>query len=198
MKKSVATRLDILQKAFGLIYRNGYQATSVDHIIAETQVTKGAFYYHFRNKDEMGLAVIEEVMMPSMEEALVKPLADAADPARAIYHMMEQLLLHHPLLQAQYGCPAGNLTQEMSPLNDTFSKALQRLTHMWDEAVSQCIARGKKAGLIGKEVKGRQVASFVMSGYWGVRILGRMGDSATHYKTFLRALKAYLASLEEK
>lgn len=43
MKKSQATRIDILKKAFQLIYPKGYQATSIDDILATTKVTKGAF-----------------------------------------------------------------------------------------------------------------------------------------------------------
>ena len=52
--KAAATRLNILQKAFGLVYQNGYRTTSVDDIIATTQVTKGAFFYHFKHKDGNG------------------------------------------------------------------------------------------------------------------------------------------------
>jgi AcrR family transcriptional regulator len=58
MKKSAATRLMILEKAFELIYAKGYQTTSIDDIIATTKVTKGAFYYHFKTKDEMGLLLL--------------------------------------------------------------------------------------------------------------------------------------------
>ncbi|GAA6766408.1 hypothetical protein AAFH68_23500 [Flavobacterium sp. CGRL1] len=50
MSKAVNTRLTILHKAFELIYTKGYQTTSVDEIIATTQVTKGAFYYHLKIK----------------------------------------------------------------------------------------------------------------------------------------------------
>ncbi|WP_312076739.1 TetR/AcrR family transcriptional regulator [Chryseobacterium sp.] len=71
MKKSEATRLNILQKAFELIYVKGYQTASVDEIIATTQVTKGAFYYHFKTKDEMGLAIINELMIPTSKILLL-------------------------------------------------------------------------------------------------------------------------------
>ena len=43
MSKAAATRLTILQKAFELVYANGYQATSIDDILIKTAVTKGAF-----------------------------------------------------------------------------------------------------------------------------------------------------------
>jgi TetR/AcrR family transcriptional regulator, transcriptional repressor for nem operon len=65
MSKATATRLNLLQKAFELIYTKGYQTTSIDDILATTQVTKGAFYYHFKTKDDMGLAIIHEILKPS-------------------------------------------------------------------------------------------------------------------------------------
>ncbi|MCD8540676.1 MAG: TetR/AcrR family transcriptional regulator [Leadbetterella sp.] len=55
MKKAEVTRLTILQKAFELIYVKGYQASSVDDILATTQVTKGAFYYHSKIKMKWAL-----------------------------------------------------------------------------------------------------------------------------------------------
>jgi TetR/AcrR family transcriptional repressor of nem operon len=71
MKKAESTRLNILQKAFELIYVNGYQTTSVDDIIATTKVTKGAFYYHFKTKDEMGIAIINEILKPTLSAGFI-------------------------------------------------------------------------------------------------------------------------------
>ncbi len=52
----------ILEKAFGLIYSKGYQTTSIDRSLPPPKVTKRSFLYHFKNKDEMGLAIINELM----------------------------------------------------------------------------------------------------------------------------------------
>jgi TetR/AcrR family transcriptional repressor of nem operon len=89
MSKAANTRTMILTKAFELIYKQGYQATSIDNILATTQVTKGAFFYHFKNKDEMGLAMINEIIYPGMYATLVKPLLDSKDPVNEIHEMME-------------------------------------------------------------------------------------------------------------
>jgi len=195
MGKAADTRMSILQKAFELIYINGYQITSIDDIIAQTKVTKGAFYYHFKNKDEMGLAVIAEVMMPVMKETLVQPLESSADPVRDIYAMMRYLLLEHPLMNARYGCPAGNLIQEMSPLNAAFSEALALITRSWQDAVQKSIRNGKKAGNVGAAANGLQVAAFVIAGYWGVRTLGKLSGDSSCYYTYLKELKRYLEAL---
>ncbi len=39
-----------------LVRRNGYASTSVDDLCARAGVTKGAFYHHFKSKDELAVA----------------------------------------------------------------------------------------------------------------------------------------------
>lgn len=195
MSKAAATRLSILQKAFELIYTNGFQATSIDDIIAHTHVTKGAFYHHFKNKEEMGLAVIQEVMQPSMHQAFVQPIMDSVDPLKDIYHTTELLLFGIPSLLAQYGCPAGNLIQEMAPISPSFKEALSQLSIQWTETLVKCLEKGKELGVVKPETNSLQAAYFIISGYWGVRNLGKLQNSEECYHAYLQELKAYLERL---
>jgi TetR/AcrR family transcriptional repressor of nem operon len=196
MKKAEATRSMILHKAFELIYVKGYQTTSIDDIIATTQVTKGAFYYHFKTKDEMGLAIINEVLKPTLASSFIEPLQGEQDPLNAIYNLMDSLLMKNEFLKVEYGCPASNFTQEMTPWNSEFNKALNELTREWTEAIIATIERGKKSGVIRKEVNAKQVTTFVMSGYWGIRNLGKLENSKKVYISYLKQLKIYLKSLK--
>lgn len=195
MKKAEATRLNILQKAFELIYTKGYQTTSIDDILATTQVTKGAFYYHFKNKDEMGLAIINELLKPVLAESFINPLNDDDDPLDAIYQLMHHLLMKNEFLKVEYGCPAANFTQEMTPWNADFSKVLNELTQQWNKVMAAAIERGKKNGLVRKDVNARQVTLFVISGYWGIRNFGKLENSNKIYTPYLKELKSYLNSL---
>jgi TetR/AcrR family transcriptional repressor of nem operon len=196
MKKAEATRSMILHKAFELIYVKGYQTTSIDDIIATTQVTKGAFYYHFKTKDEMGLAIINEVLKPTLASSFIEPLQGEQDPLNAIYNLMDSLLMKNEFLKVEYGCPASNFTQEMTPWNSEFNKALNELTREWTEAITATIERGKKSGVIRKEVNAKQVTTFVLSGYWGIRNLGKLENSKKVYISYLKQLKIYLKSLK--
>jgi hypothetical protein len=45
-------------------------------------------------------------------------------------------------------------------------------------------------------VKGKEVAVFVMAGYWGVRNLGKLENSKEVYLVYLKGIKAYLDSLK--
>lgn len=196
MKKAEATRLTILQKAFELIYVKGYQTTSIDDILATTQVTKGAFYYHFRNKDEMGLAIINEILKPAMTENFILPLQKQGDPLEYIYDMMRHLLIGNPFLKPEFGCPASNLTQEMTPWNADFSRTMNELTLEWEEALINALEAGKQTGFVRSDVHSKQVTILVMSGYWGVRNLGKLDHGKESYLLYLKELKNYLNTLK--
>ncbi len=196
MKKAALTRLSILQKAFQLIYTRGYQATSIDDILATTKVTKGAFYYHFSNKDEMGIAIIEEILKPGFHQNFIEPLNKATNPLEAIYKVMENVLLHNDQMKVEFGCPASNLTQEMTPWNSDFSVALNELTASLEKAMTKALERGRKAGLVNNHVHPKQSTMFILSGYWGIRNLGKLANSRSVYLPYLRELKHYLEQLK--
>lgn len=196
MKKSEATRHNILQKAFDLIYMHGYQTTSVDEIIATTQVTKGAFYYHFKTKDEMGLAIVNELMIPGFKKTFLDPFNIDENPLDTIYNLLHYLLMESTELKVEYGCPASNFTQEMAPWNIEFTKALNQLSSQWEKTIVNSIEKGKEKGYINQSVKGNEVAVFILSGYWGVRNLGKMKNSKSVYSTFLNAVKTYFLTLK--
>ncbi|STC97706.1 Toluene efflux pump ttgABC operon repressor [Chryseobacterium carnipullorum] len=196
MKKSEATRLNILQKAFELIYAKGYQTTSVDEIIATTQVTKGAFYYHFKTKDEMGLAIINELLKNNFKSTFIEPLENTENPLESIYQLMYGILVENDLLKVEYGCPTANFTQEMAPWHLDFTKALNELAGQWENAMITCIENGKKTGTVKQNVNAKEIAVFVMSGYWGVRNLGKLENSKSVYIIYLKGLKTYFKSLE--
>lgn len=196
MSKASSTRLAILQKAFDLIYTKGYQTTSIDDILATTKVTKGAFYYHFKNKDEMGLAMINELMKPALTGSFILPLQKDENPVTAIYDLMHNLLMKNDFLKVEYGCPAANFTQEMTPWNADFSKVLNELTQQWLKVMAASIEQGKAKGFIRRDINARQATLFIMSGYWGIRNFGKLENSKKVYLPYLKELKNYLHSLK--
>ncbi|MES2308852.1 MAG: TetR/AcrR family transcriptional regulator, partial [Verrucomicrobiota bacterium] len=59
-KHSDETRARIVQSAFEEVHRHGYQGASISQIIERAGITKGALFHHFKNKQELGYAVIDE------------------------------------------------------------------------------------------------------------------------------------------
>lgn len=194
MSKGAQTRQTILGVAFELTYANGYQATSIDEILKKTHVTKGSFFHHFKNKDEMGLAMIEEIMYPGMYSTMINPLLAGKDPIKEINDMMRGLLINDQFFNVKYGCPAINLIDEMAPLNESFNKALSRLTKNWQKAIQDSLQKARSTGQINPDVDIKGATVFIMSGYGGIRNLGKLYGKSC-YTTYLKELKSYLNSL---
>ncbi|WP_130735846.1 TetR/AcrR family transcriptional regulator [Flavobacterium sp. J27] len=196
MKKAATTRMHILQKAFELIYEKGYQTTSIDDILATTKVTKGAFYYHFKNKEQMGVSIINELLKPTLTTSFISPLESNENPLDIIYNLMDHLLLKNDFLRVAYGCPVANFTQEMTPWNIDFSLALQEVTQLWITSMTDLLEKGKKEGVIKDSIDAKALTTFVLSGYWGIRNFGKLENSKEVYVIYLEELKRYFETLK--
>ena len=51
-------RDELVQKALDAFYKNGFHATGMDMLVAETGISKTSMYKHFRTKDDLILAVL--------------------------------------------------------------------------------------------------------------------------------------------
>lgn len=176
------------------MYIKGYQSTSIDDILSSMQVTKGAFFYHFKNKEEMALALIKEVMYPGMKKMLVEPLEQSVNPIAAINLMMANLLNDKVHFNVKYGCPMVNLIEEMSPLNQAFNNSLKQLTVQWVNAIKSCLENGQKAGTVKNEIDASGVAGYIVSGYAGARNMGKIFGTKS-YDAFLEQFKIYMNNM---
>lgn len=53
-----STREDILEAATSLFYERGYQATTIDHVLERSGVSRPTLYTHFATKEDLGLAYL--------------------------------------------------------------------------------------------------------------------------------------------
>ena len=195
MNKASNTRMHILEKSFGLIYQNGYQATSIDKIIETTQVTKGAFYYHFKDKEQMGLAMIKEVIAPRLNHLLIAPLKNAEDPLDKIYQTIKKNLIEDNDFDIQYGCPINNLIQEMSPIKESFKRTLKSVIEIWKNAIVTELENGISIGVVNPYIDTRAVAEFIIVSYEGLRGTGKVYQNFKLYESYIKQLKFYLNAL---
>ncbi len=56
------TKEQILNAAFDCFYEKGYEATSLEEIASRANVTRGAIYWHFSDKNDLYRAVIQLTM----------------------------------------------------------------------------------------------------------------------------------------
>lgn len=82
------SRRAIVDVAIDCFSRDGYQATSIDRIARAAGVTKGAIYYHFRDKQELLLGALED-RVDGFERRIVAEVTKLRDPAAVIDRVAE-------------------------------------------------------------------------------------------------------------
>lgn len=185
------TRERLLQAGFREIYRQGFTPASLDAIVERAGVTKGALYHHFPNKQELGYAVVEEVIGEAIEERWIRPLANIADPIEALISTIRAATIEDIAL----GCPLNNLAQEMSAVDDGFHRRIATLYRRWESAFAAALERGQKLGIVRKDVDARAAATFVVASIEGAFGLAKNRKHDEPVRACTEGLFRYLETL---
>lgn len=78
-EEALETRSQILDTAEQVFLRKGVSRTSLDDIAAAAGLTRGAIYWHFKNKMDLFDALVQRVSLP-MEEMAARANDDMQDP----------------------------------------------------------------------------------------------------------------------
>ena len=77
------TRETVLDAALAVFSRQGYAATTLDHIAQEAGVTRGAIYWHFGGKAELYNTLLEERFARAFA-GMAKLLAEPGTPLQIV------------------------------------------------------------------------------------------------------------------
>ena len=187
------TRELLLHAAFREIYRSGFQSAGVDTILAATNVTKGALYYHFDSKEALGHAVIEEIIAPSLRDRWLQPLRNGANPIDVLIGIVGATSVQPDVVRG--GCPLNNLAQEMSPLDEGFRKRLARVFDQWQENTAMALRRGQSQGKVRRDLDPEETASFLIAMYEGYVMLAKNAQDPKVWNVGIRNIVGWLGSL---
>ena len=81
------TRETVLDAALAVFSRQGYAATTLDHIAQEAGVTRGAIYWHFGGKAELYNALLEERFARAFA-GMAKLLAEPGTPLQIVRRLL--------------------------------------------------------------------------------------------------------------
>lgn len=189
------TRRAILDAAFRVIYRHGFQGMRLDEVVEATGLTKGALYHHFPNKQALGYAVVDEVIAGMMHAMWTEPLEQAADPLQAIIDNLQGIENRMGEDLAVLGCPLNNLAQEMSPLDEGFRTRIDRVYSEWHESLRRALARAVAQGTLSPETDTGRLASFIIASISGCIGLSKTAQDRAQLQACLQTLADMLARL---
>ena len=188
------TRQSLLQAAFREMYKSGFQAASLDNILSNASVTKGALYHHFGSKQELGYAVVDELIREHIVGRWVRPLEQTENPIDGLFAVLRSKS-PHPSFDQRLGCPLNNLAQEMSPLDEGFRKRLERVFREWREGIAKALRRGQERGYVRSSVDPVEAADFFLAALEGSVSLAKNAKDTNVFDNCKTGLARYLESL---
>ena len=134
------TRGRIIAAAWKLFYEQGYEETTVEDIVYESQTSKGSFYHYFKGKDEL-MGTLANVFDEKYEELMgvMDPRLDAVD---------QLIYLNRELFAMIDGGVSVDLLSRLlsTQLLSRGEKHLLDRNRTYFKVLRQIITRGQQAG----------------------------------------------------
>ena len=193
--KAEDTRERILQITSEEMLRVGYRAMGLNDIIDKLKMSKGALYHHFKNKLELGYAVLDELYAIRFSSNWVSPL-EQENPLLATIECLESMPLTMEEDAIRCGCPINNLATEMSPIDEGFRLRLERIYTGWYARLIKAFLHAQEKGYMRKDVKAEDVAIFMIATVQGAFTISKNSQNSDLFIQVMHPLTQYLRSLQ--
>jgi TetR/AcrR family transcriptional regulator, lmrAB and yxaGH operons repressor len=186
--KGERTRRKLVDAAGALMRRQGFHATGLSDIVAESGAPRGSLYFHFPGgKDELACEAID-MAGAAWRARIEAATARAPDPGAAIEAVVELLAEDLEASGFQNGCPAAAVALEtMSP---RVRKTVLAHYTRWEIGIAERLAASGIA-----EPIARQLATVALSAIEGALLLARVQKSRAPLVTVGQALRSMVASM---
>ena len=198
-KKGEETRRRILDSAQSLILDRGYAGVSVDQVINSVGLTKGAFFYHFKNKNDLARTLIRRFAddgIALLEDNLARARKLSDDPLQQfliLIGLYEELFegLEAPFpgcLLASYVYELQQFDDDIKPIiTEEFLYSRKALTAL----IKQIVGKYPPRVSVGPEA----LADMFMSTFEGAFILSKSLDEPEITAQQLRLYKSFVEAL---
>lgn len=191
------TRERLIDAAYRLALRKGFDRTAVREVIAEADVQRGSLYHYFPGKSDLGLAVLDRDRSAFMA-MLDSSLSPARDPAGALKAFFDAALKKHRKTGFVGGCLWGNTALEMSDTNPAYAKLVAQVFDAWHAKVEDVIRRGQDQGEFRTDVAAGDLARLVVACIEGGIMLSRLTKDEAPLRACLTSIRALLAGPESR
>lgn len=172
--KGTRTKDRVIEAAFRLIHRQGFNNTSLEDILRASGVGKGNFYHHFKGKDELGYAILDRLALWATEELGREVFDRGMDPVEQVFHLLDRIASAQRETACVGGCPLGNLALEMSDIHDGFRQRIGEILTIWRGHIAKAITRAQGQGQLARNVQSERLAEFIIAGIEGAILSARV------------------------
>ncbi len=198
-RSGAKTREKIIDAAQDLVFRHGFAATSLDKIIEMAGITKGAFFYHFKNKADLGRAMIgrfAERDLAHFERTMARAEKLSADPR-------QQALIFVGLIMEEFeslpdpvpGCLFTSYLYEPDEYPEDVAEVAADTIGRWRDSFAAKLGQARDHAGGARHWSPEGLASMLLAVIEGGYVLAKAGRDASVLAEVLGEYRSYLSSL---
>lgn len=150
-KKTEKTKQFILEKVSPIFNKNGYFATSMSDITSATNLTKGAVYGNFKNKEELALAAFDFNVCFIVDK--IRNILKEIESPLAKLHALTNFYRDYYIHRINFGgCPILNVGIDANYTNPKLFKRVKEVMLSLQKSIANMIEQGQEKKEIKKEI----------------------------------------------
>jgi TetR/AcrR family transcriptional repressor of nem operon len=190
-----STRTKILTSALAVIRTKGYAATSVDDLCTAAGVTKGAFFHHFKSKEDLAVAAADFWSETTGALFASAPYHAPADPLQRVLGYID---FRKAILVGgtpEFTCLAGTMVQETYETNPAIRDACARAINEHAKTTEADVAAAMEQRGMSPEWSAGSLALYMQAVLQGAFILAKANGGAQAAAQSVDHLRRYVELL---
>jgi AcrR family transcriptional regulator len=182
------TRDQIMQAGRKLFTERGYHNTSVYDLFDQAETTKGAFFHHWKTKEDLALSILER--MEAFFQHNFFTLVEVPKRGRELFDTALTLLRDAVSGNGSYLRLFAIWCMELAENEDKLGPAVHALRNRWCKFWEYLIRRAQEDHDIRTDLSAESLSLMVVAAIFGVQLL--RDDSGVQIEQTYQALRATL------
>jgi TetR/AcrR family transcriptional regulator, transcriptional repressor for nem operon len=178
----------ILKAGARIVLEKGFCDTGLAEVLEAAEVPKGSFYFHFKNKEDFGLQLVD-TFAENLKAGWKKMCGDENLPhlerIRGLFRWQTELFRKNDF---KGGCPIGNLSLEMGDRSPSFRKKLDRVFLDMRKNLASQLEQAREKGEIAGPIDLEETADFILSSWQGALVQMKVAKSTVPHEIFDRMI----------
>jgi TetR/AcrR family transcriptional regulator, transcriptional repressor for nem operon len=191
MKKGERTRERIIRQAAPLFNQRGFEGSSMNEIMAATNLEKGGIYRHFSSKQQLAAEAFDYAWAEALKTRR-HDLDSVENSVDKLKQFIANFVERRGIVPG--GCPLLNTAMDSDDGNVVLRTRARKALEGWQNFLGSIIALGIRKGEIRADAAKTQLANVIISSLEGAVMIGRLEQSLEPLRQAQAHLDAYLES----
>lgn len=177
-------RAEVLHKAMLIFWKHGFDATSIQDLVAATGLNRFGLYQEFSGKEGLFAACLDLYRDEFVSFALA-PLKDPPMGLASIRRYFQGLVDHEPGIDDPKGCLMTNTAIEKPHENETATAKVAAHFARIEDAFLACLKQARRDGTLPPERDVKELARYFLGISQGLAVFGAADMPKAYLQNFI-------------